>query len=52
MSSTKNSSPRPAKGRTAAEALITAIAVTGALILLNVLSCGSRARLDLTEQNI
>jgi len=42
----------PAKGKTAVEALITGVAVAGALILLNVLTCGSRARLDLTEGRI
>ncbi len=48
----KSSAPRPAKVRTAAEALITAVAIVGALVLLNVLSCGARAKLDLTERGI
>ncbi len=42
----------PAKGRTAAEAIITGVAAVGALILLNVLSCGTRAKVDLTENKI
>jgi ABC-type uncharacterized transport system involved in gliding motility auxiliary subunit len=48
----KPSASRPAKAKTALEALVTAVAISGALILLNVLSCGSRARVDLTEQGI
>jgi ABC-type uncharacterized transport system involved in gliding motility auxiliary subunit len=43
---------RPAKGKTAAEALITGVAAAAALVLLNVLSCGTRAKVDLTENKI
>ena len=50
--STTTAAAKPAKVKTAAEALITAIAIAGALVLLNVLSCGTRARVDLTEQGI
>jgi ABC-2 type transport system permease protein len=48
---TKTKSNIP-KGKTALEALITSVAVIGALILLNVLTCASRSKLDLTEGNI
>ncbi len=48
----QNAAPRPAKARTAAEALVYAILIAGALVLINVLSCGARARVDLTEQGI
>jgi ABC-type uncharacterized transport system involved in gliding motility auxiliary subunit len=47
-----SSAPKPAKVKTAAEALVTAVAVAGALVLLNVLSCGTHARADLTERGI
>jgi ABC-type uncharacterized transport system involved in gliding motility auxiliary subunit len=42
----------PAKGKTAAEAIITAVAVIAALVLLNVVSCRARTKLDLTENKI
>ena len=42
----------PAKGKTAAEGLITGGAIIVALVLANVLAGGSRAKLDLTENNI
>lgn len=45
-------STRPQKGKTAAESLITGAAIAAAFVLLNVLTCGARARLDLTEHNI
>jgi ABC-2 type transport system permease protein len=47
-----NEKSKPQKGRTAAEALITGVAIAGALILLNLLAFGSRARVDLTEDRI
>ncbi len=40
------------RGRTAVEAIVTGGALALALVLLNVLSCGSRARVDLTESKI
>jgi ABC-type uncharacterized transport system involved in gliding motility auxiliary subunit len=43
---------KPEKGKTAAEGLITALAVCGALVLLNVVTCGSDAKLDLTDNQI
>jgi gliding-associated putative ABC transporter substrate-binding component GldG len=52
MTSSTSQAPRPAKVKTAAEALLTALAVAGALILVNVLSCGTHARADLTERGI
>src|SRR5215813_12501690 len=42
----------PAKGKTAAEALITGGAIIVALLLVNVLVGGSRAKLDLTENKV
>jgi ABC-2 type transport system permease protein len=43
---------KPAKGKTAAEALITAAAVCAALICLNAVTCKSGAKLDLTEGQV
>ena len=40
------------KTKSAAESLITTVAAAAALILLNVLSCGSHKKIDLTEQKI
>ncbi len=43
---------RPAKGRTAAEALVTGVAAVAGLILLNAVSCRTNAQVDLTENRI
>jgi ABC-type uncharacterized transport system involved in gliding motility auxiliary subunit len=43
---------KPPKRKTAIEALVTGAAAIGTLILLNVLSCQSRAKLDLTEYKV
>jgi hypothetical protein len=49
---TTTDAPRPAKGKTAAEALVTGLAVTLALVLLNAATCGSHRKVDLTETGI
>ncbi len=43
---------RPARVRTATEALVTTVAACAALILLNAVSCRSHAKADLTEAKI
>ena len=40
------------KVKTAAESIVTIVAASLGLILLNALVCGARARMDLTEQHI
>ncbi len=47
-----NAKLRPAKGKTAAEALITGFAAIAALVLCNFLACRTSTRWDFTENNI